>query len=70
VVDRARRRERRERRLRPALFDQGEKLKSADLPARFPFVLGKGLSLGGSLDVDGKSIMFRVTKLTWTTVSR
>ena len=46
-------------------FDQGQKLKSAALPARFPFVLGKDLSLGASVDIGGTSIVFRVTKMSW-----
>lgn len=51
-------------------FDRGERLKSADLPEKFPFVLGKDLRLGASVDVGGRAILFEVTKLSWKPESR
>ena len=52
------------------IFDQSEKLKSAELPERFPFTLGGELGFGASVEIDGKSISFRFTKLSSKSVSR
>ena len=50
--------------------DQGQTLKGAELPARFPFTLGKDLRIGASVGIGRSSILFEVTKLSWKTVSR
>ena len=49
-------------------FDQGGKLKRAELPERFPFELGEDLKLGAEVVVEGKAILFRITKLAATRI--
>jgi hypothetical protein len=52
------------------IFDQGQRLKSADLPARFPFATGKGLHAGINLEIGRSSFGIPITKMTSKTIRR